>query len=62
MYHQHLSLHISRTFDLEHKNLPPLGDMHLQAQMLKHCVAVQACGSDVFALHALLWRARAGDQ
>ena len=62
MCHQHLSLHISRTFDLEHKDLPPVGNMHLQPQMFKHSVAVQACGSDVLALHALLWRARAGDQ
>ena len=61
MCHHHLSLRISGTFDLDHKDLPPVGNMHSQIQMLIQSVGVQACGSDVLPVHVLLWRARAGD-
>ena len=47
--------------DPEHKDLPPVGNMHSQIRLLIQSVGVQACGSDVLPLHALLWRARAGD-
>jgi hypothetical protein len=47
--------------DPEHKDLPPVGNMHSQIRLLIQSVGVQACGSDVLPLHVLLWRARAGD-